>query len=228
MHAPRLERFAAACGIIFVLLFFAGLLLQDTGASSHDVSPAEVVAHYSDGDNELRREIGATLVGFAVFFLLLFLGSLRRALQRAEGERGVFTSAAYAGGVVMAAFLGISAALATAVASAEGFYDNYDVEANTALTFSTLSLWALGLASVGGAVLVGSASLVAWKTGLFPKWLAIAAFVAAALGFFGETTAAFGVGYVVTLAWLLVASVILVKRGPGVSEARSDVTAALN
>jgi hypothetical protein len=65
-------------------------------------------------------------------------------------------------------FLGASAALETAVASAEGFYDAHQVDADTALVLSTLSLWSFGLALVGGAVLVGSASLVAWKTGLFP------------------------------------------------------------
>jgi hypothetical protein len=63
-------------------------------------------------------------------------------------------------------------------------------------------------------VLVGSASLVGWGTRLFPKWLAIVGFVAAALGVFGETTAAFGVPYVLILVWLLGASVILVRRTP--------------
>lgn len=82
------------------------------------------------------------------------------------------------------------------------------------LALSTLSLWAFGLALVGGAVLVGSTSLVARKTGLFPRWLAIAGFVVAALGFFGESTAAFVIPFVLAVAWLLVASVILVRRKP--------------
>jgi hypothetical protein len=109
--------------------------------------------------------------------------------------------------------VGVAASLDTAVVSAEGFYDTYVVDAHTPLAFSTLSLWALGFATIGGAVLVGSASLVGWSTRLFPRWLAIVGFVAASLGFFGETTAAFGVPYLLILGWVLVASMILVKRG---------------
>ena len=121
MHSPRWERFAAACGIFFVVLFLGGRVLQDTGASNSGVTSAQVVAHYSDGDTELRREIGATLIGFAAFFLLIFLGVLRGVLGGAEAGRSVFTSAAYAGGIVMAAFVGVAASLDTAVVSAEGF-----------------------------------------------------------------------------------------------------------
>jgi hypothetical protein len=172
----------------------------------------EVLSSYSDSDTEHRREIGATFVGFAVFFLLVFLGTLRRALAAAEGNSRLFSSSAFAGGIAMAVFLGALAALQTAVASAKGFYDAYEVDANTVLAFSTLSLWSFGLALVGAAVLIGSASLLAWKTGLFPKWLAIAGFVVTALGFFGESTAAFVVPSVLAVAWLVIASVILARR----------------
>ena len=212
MRAPRWELFAASCGVLFAVFFVAGFALQDTGASSSDVSAAEVVSSYSDSDTELRKELGATFVGFAVFFLLIFLGSLRRALVAAEGDSRLFSSSAFAGGIAMAVFLGTSAAFETAVASAEGFYDAYEVDADTVLAFSTLSLWSFGLALVGAAVLIGSASLLAWKTGLFPKWLAIAGFVVTALGFFGESTAAFVVPAVLAVAWLVVASVILARH----------------
>jgi hypothetical protein len=156
-------RFAAGCGAAFAVLLLVGFALQDTGASSPSVSTAEVVSSYSDADTELRKELGATVVGFAVFFLLVFLGSLRSTLRRAEGADHLLSSAAFAGGVVMVVFLGASAALETAVASAEGFYDSYRVDPSTVLAFSTLALWALGFAMVGAAVLIGGASLLAWK-----------------------------------------------------------------
>jgi hypothetical protein len=50
---------------------------------------------------------------------------------------------------------------------------------------------------------------VAWKTGVFPKWLVVAGFVVAALGFFGGSTPPLVVPVVLAVAWLLVASVIL-------------------
>ena len=210
----RWDRFGAASGLVFAVLFVAGFALQDTGALTSDVSTGEVVSRYSDGDTELRKELGATVIGFALVFLLVFLGSLHGTLRRAEGERRLLSTAALAGGVVMAVFLGASAALETAVPSAEGFYDNYEVDPGTVLTFATLALWALGLAMVGAAVLVGSASLLAWKVGILPRWLALAGFVVAAIAAFGESTAAFVVPIVLVVAWLLVVSVILVRRVP--------------
>ena len=152
------------------------------------------------------------MIGFALVFLLVFLGSLHGTLRRAEGERRLLSTAALAGGVVMAVFLGASAALETAVPSAEGFYDNYEVDPRAVLTLATLALWALGLAMVGAAVLVGSASLLAWKVGILPRWLALAGFVVAAIAAFGESTAAFVVPVVLVVAWLLVVSLILVRR----------------
>jgi hypothetical protein len=208
----RWERFGAASGLVFVVLFVAGFALQDTAALSSHVASDEIVSRYSDGDTELRKELGATLIGFALVFLLVFLGSLHGTLRRAEGERRLFSTAALAGGAVMAVFLGASAALETAVPSAEGFYANYEVDPNTVLTFATLALWLLGLAMVGAAVLVVSASLLAWKAGILPRWLAPAGFVVATIAAFGESTAAFVVPVVLVVALLLVASVILVRR----------------
>jgi hypothetical protein len=212
----RWERFGAASGFVFVVLFVAGFALQDTGALTAHVSTDEIVSRYSDGDTELRKELGATLIGFSLVFLLVFLGNLHGTLRRGEGERRLLSTTALAGGVVMAVFLGASAALETAVPSAEGFYANHDVDPNTVLAFATLALWVLGLAMVGAAVLVVSASVLAWKAGILPRWLAIAGFPVAALAAFGESTAAFVVPVVLVVAWLLVVSVTLVRRvSPG-------------
>ena len=212
----RWDRFGAASGLVFAVLFVAGFALQDTGVLTSHVSTDEIVSRYSERGTELRKELGATVIGFALVFLLVFLGSLHGTLRRAEGERRLLSTAALAGGVVMAVFLGASAALETAVPSAEGFYDNYEVDPRAVLTLATLALWALGLAMVGAAVLVGSASLLAWKVGILPRWLALAGFVVAAIAAFGESTAAFVVPVVLVVAWLLLVSVALVRRAsPG-------------
>ena len=212
MRAQRWYLFAALSGVVFAVLFLIGFVLEDAGSPGANASATEVVEHYADSGTELKGEIGATLIGFSVFFFLPYLGSLRSVLGRAEGEGGAFASAAHAGGVAMISLIGASAALQTAVASTEGFYETYEVDANTALLISTIALWMLGFAMVGGAVLVGGASLVAWKTGALPRWLAIGGFVAAALGFFGESTAAFGIPVMLVTAWVLVSSVVLTRR----------------
>jgi hypothetical protein len=70
----------------------------------------------------------------------------------------------------------------------------------------------LGFAIVGGGVLVGATSLAALRTGLFPRWLALPGLVIAALAFFGETIAAFVFPVMLVLLWVLIASVLLVRR----------------
>jgi hypothetical protein len=170
-----------------------------------------VIAHYSDSGTELRRELGATSVGFASFFLLVFLGKLRAVLREVEDTRSTFSSAAFAGGVTLAALIGLSAAFNTAVTSTHGFWSSYEVDGRTPLLFADMSLWTLGFAIIGGAVLTGSTSLISFKTRLLPRWLAIAGFVVTALGFFGETTVAFGAPAILVAAWALAVSIILAR-----------------
>ena len=94
MQAPKWERFAAACGVLFVVLAVAGAALTEAGLPGSGASDAEVVAYYEAGDTELKRELGSNLVGFGVFFFLIFLGRLRSALRDAEGGQGTFESGA--------------------------------------------------------------------------------------------------------------------------------------
>jgi hypothetical protein len=220
VYASRWERLALIAGIVFALLLLAGLILLDLDDVGGDASRGDVVSTYSDGATEWKKEVGATLVGFAIFFLLLFLGRLRTSVRSAEGEPGTFSSAGFAGGVVFAALLGASAALDTAVVSTVGFFENYQVDADTPLVLVSLSNWTRGFATVGGGVLVGATSVVALKTLLFPRWLAIGGLAVAVIAFFGETTAAFGFPILLILLWVLATSVLLVRRDRAAAPAR--------
>jgi hypothetical protein len=208
-RTTRWSRVAPAAGALFALLQIAALLLFSIDAVRSDTSRADVLATYTDDAAEARKEVGATLVGFGAVCLLFFAARLRDALRIAEGERAVLSSAAFAGGVGMAVLLCASAALETAVSSAAGFFDAFEVDADSALLLASLSVWTLGFALVCGAVLAAATSLAAFKTALLPRWLAIAGFVVAALGVFGETTAVFVVPVMVLLAWVLTVSIVL-------------------
>ena len=213
MQASRWPRIAGVSGIVAAVLMFVGLLLLDLDDVGPGASRAEVISTYSADAVERKKEIGATLVGFGIFFLLVFLGRLRGAVQAAEGVPGVFASAAFAGGLVFAALLGVSAALDTGVVSTEGFFDDYRVDAGTPLVLVSLSNWTRGFAVVGGGVLTGAASVVALRTRLFPRWLAFGGLATAVIAFFGETTTVFGVPILLILLWVVVASALIVREG---------------
>jgi hypothetical protein len=212
MHAPRWERFAAGCGVLFVGLAVAGFVVTAAGLPGSGASDAEVVTYYEDGDTELKRELGATLVGFAVFFFLLFLGSLRSAVGEVERARGTFASIAYAGGVTMAALMLVTGALEASIASADGYFENFDVDAGTAIFVQSLTYWLGGFELLAGGVMVGATSIIALKTGFLPRWLAIAGLVLAGIAFFGETAQTLIVPLLLVLLWTAIVSAILFRR----------------
>jgi len=213
MHAPRWERFAAVCGVLFVVLAIAGAALTEAGLPGSGASDAEVVAYFEDSDTELKRELGSNLVAGGVFFFLIFLGALRSALREAERSRGTFTSIAFAGGVAMAVLMLVTAVLEAGVASADGFFDSYDVDADTAILLGSLTWWLAGFSLLAGGVMVGASSVIALKTGFLPRWLAIAGLVLSAISFFNETAQALIIPLLLVFLWVAVVSVILTKRG---------------
>lgn len=225
--AERVEsRLAAAGGAIFAVLYAVGFVLHGLASgTSNDETRGEVVARYADEGNEALVHVGGLLIGFAIVFLLLFLGQLRRALRRVEGAGAALSTAAFAGGVLLAGLAATSAAVGIAAYSSGDFYDAYRVDPDVVLLMETLSFTALGYALVGGAVLVGATSVVALRTRLFPRWLALAGLVLAAVCAFGEWALFVPFPLAALLLWLLVTSVLLVARQPGARPAGREVLA---
>src|ERR671930_729481 len=108
-----LERWAALGGVLYVVLFVIGTILQYSGAPDGDAPPSKVIAWYSDSGHRDQLNIGWILIGLGLFFFLWFLTALRQALIRLVGE-GFLPTLATVGGAVYAAL-----ALA-AVAVSEG------------------------------------------------------------------------------------------------------------
>src|SRR5437588_11483810 len=92
-----LERWAALGGVLYVVLFVVGAILQFSGAPSGDAAPSKVIAWYSDSGHRDRLHIGWVLIGLGLFFFLWFLGALRQALIRLVGEGFLPTLATVAG-----------------------------------------------------------------------------------------------------------------------------------
>jgi hypothetical protein len=226
--SARWERLAAAGGAIFAVLYAAGFVMLGIagGGGEVDESRAEIVARYSDEANEVWALLGGLLVGVAVFFVLPFLASLRATLRAAEGEKAVFSTAALVGGVLMAALFAVSAAVSVAAFSTYDAFEAYRVDPDAVLLLSSLSFYGWGFAVVGGGVLVGATSVVALRTGLLPRWLALAGLVLAAVLMFGHLVLFVFLPLPLLVLWVLVVSVLLaVRERQAASEVGTDLPA---
>ena len=82
----RLERWAALGGAAFVVLFVIGNILMFSGAPSGDDPPAKVMSYFADSGHRDRIGIGWVLAGLGLFCFLWFLGALRQAVRRRDGD----------------------------------------------------------------------------------------------------------------------------------------------
>ncbi len=88
----RIARWVPANGIAFVILVvIAYVLTRDSPGG--DASEAEIASYYADDGNLDAERISFFLIGLAAFCFLSFLGSLRGALHRAEGDPARLTTA---------------------------------------------------------------------------------------------------------------------------------------
>ena len=108
METDRYAQYGAATGILAAILIVVGFFVFGNIPAS-DAPAGEWAAFYRD--NQSQVQIGATIAGVGVFFLLWFLGSLRTAIALAEGGGGRLASIAFGGGVAVAGFfiLGLTA-----------------------------------------------------------------------------------------------------------------------
>jgi hypothetical protein len=109
-----LERWAALGGILYVVLFVIGTILQFSGAPNGDAAPLKVIDWYSDSGHRDRLHIGWVLIGLGLFSFLWFLAALRQALIRLVGE-GFLPTLATVGGAVYATLALAAAAVSDGI-----------------------------------------------------------------------------------------------------------------
>ena len=204
MERDHWQRWSPLAGVAFVVLVLAALGVSRSGPGD---TPAELSDWYADEGNR-----GAA---FLVFFLLVgaslaflwFLGALRSVLVRAEGDPARWTALAFGAGVASATLLLASASLYVTPAATAG-QEEFPFDPATANAFSNAGYWLLVCSTMTGALVALATSIVAHRTGLLPRWLALVGFfVAAAL-----LLAVFYLPLFVWLAWLLAVSIVLLVR----------------
>lgn len=167
-----------------------------------DVSSEEAVSFYTD--NEGAQLASALLAGYGALFLLFFLGALRAALRRGEGESNWLSAVAFGGGLVLTVGITIFSGLTFTLADAGDSLEPAAVQAINALNVDLFFPVAVGFAS-----LLLASGISALGSGALPRWLAWAAVVIGVvaispLGFFG---------FLAGMLWILVTAVVL-SRSP--------------
>jgi hypothetical protein len=199
-----LERWAALGGVLYVVLFVIGTILQFSGAPNGDAAPSKVVAWYSDSGHRTQLNIGWVLVGLGLFFFLWFLVALRQALIRLVGE-GFLPTLATVGGAVYATLALAAVAVSDGIRTMSD--DTYHHQVSPPLVHAASDV-AYVLHSSGGAgigAMMIAASLAVVRTRVLPVaigWIGVVA------GIIALASILFFPWFVIAL-WLLAASIIL-------------------
>ena len=199
-----LERLAALGGVLYVVLFVIGTILQFSGSPAGDAAPSKVVAWYSDSGHRDRLHVGWLLTGLGLFFFLWFLSALRQALIRLVGE-GFLPTLATVGGAVYAALALAAVAVSDAVRTMSD--DTYHHQVFPELVHAANDL-AYVLHSTGGAgigAMIIAASLAVVRSRALPAWVG---WIGVAMGIVALASIVFFPWFLIAL-WLLAASIIL-------------------
>lgn len=204
----RVTRWIPASGIAFVALVVIAALVT-RGSPGGDASEEDIASYYADGDNLSAERISFFLIGLSAFFFLLFLGSLRGALARAEGDPARLTTATIAAGSAFIALAVAAHVLETGLSLGEGIYGNsFQVDPDVARLMLALSFGFFVMAMFAAAAMVLAASILALHSRVFPNWLAVFGFPAALAGLISALVWPSAL----VLAWILAVSVVLLLQ----------------
>ena len=204
-----LASWGALGGIVYVVLFIIGTILLYSGAPDSSSAPAKVIAYYSDSGHRDRMSFGWVVGGLGVFFFLWFLGALRGAVRRWEGEDGYLTTLSTIGGGVYAtlALAALAINMGIRTMSDDTFHHTVYPGLIHAADDAGYILHATG--GAGAAAMIIAASLAAMRAGVVRSWVGWLGVLAGVLGlasilFFTQAAIAI---------WILVVSGLLFARG---------------
>jgi hypothetical protein len=191
-------------GVAFVVLTVIGLAVAGS-TPAPDASADEVVSFYRDNENRARA--GIWFFAFAMPFLPLFASSLA-GVQRPEGQdsRVVWRRLLLAGAAIMSAMLGVAIIAQLALA------DSTDAEIAPEV-MQALNVIAghvvYALLPAAGTMMLGAAGWLLGREGVqgWLGWAALVLGVVLFVPFIGV------LALVLSLVWIVVASITLVRAG---------------
>ncbi len=201
MSTSRFDRFLPFAGVLAGAAFLAVNVL--TWGSPDGTDPAEVTAWF-DG-HQTQAVVAAALLGYVAVLLAFFAVAARQAVRSGEPGESTYSSAVFAGGIMVASACGLWSYLYLAQISAVGG----DSPAAVVETLAHLTSFAWLPWLIGSVVLFVALGLGGLRTASLPRWLAYVTLALAALG-------ATGIGgiavYVLMPFWLMLTSAVLLQR----------------
>jgi hypothetical protein len=215
MSASAWTRVSGAMGIPFVVAFVVGLVLS--GNAPDDTSSDQTIMDYYASHSHRVRDITTFFVlAVGLVFLVWFISHLHGLLRSAGGDGDRAANIAAVSGGLFAGVLAISGSISFAfsvVISDAG--DKFTLDLSTFRLLSVVGFLTYIAAFMLGSGLAFAVGLVAWRTGVLPRWLAVVG-VLGGLGAF--LSAVFFFPSLVYVAWILVLSVYLAVRPAGEQE----------
>ncbi len=200
----------ALSGVLFTVLVSVGLGMAGSADVEPDDPSAEIARVFVDRSDQAGLGTMIGLLGLVFFFG--FLAYFRRRLQQAEGEGGWLTSVAYGGGLVTAAMLLLTMSMQLATTSVSA-----DVDTVVSKVFATWfwnSVWVFAPPMIAFTL---GASLVIVRYGALPRWIGWIGFPVTL------TLLAPWIGAAVTLAWILLVSLVLTYQAWRTQTSASEV-----
>jgi len=161
----RWERLSPLAGVLAVVLWIAGLAITDAPDTSTDKTDAQILSVYQHHANNIL--LGSWLFMLGCICFLWFAGAFRARMAEAEGGLNTFAGISF-GAAVAATVFGVGT-MAGPVAVA---INKNDVSAATAGALTHVDdLFFVG-AELTLVAMFAAAAVVAFRTGLLPKWWA--------------------------------------------------------
>ena len=209
-------RVGGACGILFIVMFVIGAILQGGEPAAYDDPIEEIRAFWvDDGDSYLLGDYVIGL-GFIIFFVP-FLSAVRSVLGAAEGESQMFSRSFFAGAILFIALAAAAGSFWTTLAWGNVAENASD---ETIQTLMWLDLAANHFVPAGIAIMLLPAAFVLLRTRVLPLWLGVVTLligvvaVLSMLSIFGDSSDDdYGwVGFPLTGIWVLATSIVLILR----------------
>jgi hypothetical protein len=227
MKTRTREQLAATTGLVTAVLFgisfVIGLSPEPPAMDDSAVATATYVAQNQDGIH-----VQILLNSLAMLAFLWFLGSVRAGLRSAEGGAGRVSAIASGGGLVGTGFILLAQVFAATAALRPD-----ETDPGLIRTLVDLDMLSIGLGGAAFAVFFWAVAVATLMDGGLPKvlgWLAGIAAAAAAVGvvtifttegvFAADGAFGFWVRYGAFVAWVAVASIMLVLSPPTRGRAR--------